>query len=87
MAFAEIFGAISGLEFAFTQAPSSMKSIIMALFLFALGIGNALNFLLVPFVTDPKILWMYASISILAFAMGSIFFLIFRNQREKDEKQ
>src|SRR5579862_6077134 len=35
MAIAEIFAAITGLEYAFMNAPSTMKSIVMALYLFA----------------------------------------------------
>ena len=32
--------SITGLEFSYTQAPNSMKSSVMALWLFAIALGN-----------------------------------------------
>ncbi len=40
---AEIMVSIVGLEFAYTQAPQKMKSMVMALYLFAVFIGNMLT--------------------------------------------
>jgi POT family proton-dependent oligopeptide transporter len=39
---AEIFVSITGLEYAFSQAPKSMKSTIMAIFFFTVFLGNIL---------------------------------------------
>jgi proton-dependent oligopeptide transporter, POT family len=36
----EVMVSISGLEFSYTQAPPSMKSIVMALYLFVISMGN-----------------------------------------------
>ena len=83
LAISEIFASITGLEYAFTQAPASMKSIVMSLFLFTSAIGNALNFALLPVTVNPKLLWMYASLSIVAFVVGILFFLTFRNSEKK----
>ena len=79
MALAELFGSITGLEYAFTQAPASMKSIIVSLFLFTTGIGSALNFALLPALVDPKLVWMYGSLSIMAFTVGLLFYWLFQN--------
>lgn len=95
IAISEIFAYVTGLEYAYTHAPASMKSIIMSLFLLTSAIGTALNFALVPFSVDPKLLWMYASLSIVAALVGVLFFFIFRHEDsnqsnkspESDEKQ
>ena len=79
IAISEIFASITGLEYAYTHAPASMKSIVMSVFLFTTAIGSALNFALTPVTVDPKLLWMYTSLSIVAFAIAVIFYLIFQN--------
>lgn len=83
IAISEIFASITGLEYAFTQAPASMKSIVMSLFLFTSAFGSILNFALVPVTVNPKLLWMYASLSIMSFTVGIIFYLVFRNAEKK----
>ena len=55
-ALAEIFASITGLEYAFTKAPASMKSIVMALFLLTTAGGAALGIALSPVAKDPKLL-------------------------------
>ena len=87
MAISEIFAAATGLEYAFTQAPASMKSIVVSLFLFTTGLGSALNFALLPILADPKILWMYASLSVLALIVGVTFFLLFRHDQERKRER
>ncbi|CAF4026535.1 unnamed protein product [Adineta steineri] len=79
IAISEIFASITGLEYAFTHAPTSMKSIVMSFFLFTSAIGSALNFALIPVTVDPKLLWMYTSLSVVALLIGIIFYVTFRN--------
>jgi proton-dependent oligopeptide transporter, POT family len=43
----------TGLEFAYTQAPNKMKSIVMSLFLLAISIGNASVSILNWFIKNP----------------------------------
>lgn len=86
IAISEIFAAITGLEYAYTHAPASMKSIIMSFLLFTSAVGSALNFALLPVTVNPKLLWMYTSLSIVAMVIGIIFYIIFRNEnKERDE--
>ncbi|CAF3160189.1 unnamed protein product [Rotaria sp. Silwood2] len=87
IAISEIFGSITGLEYAFTQAPHSMKSIVMSLFLFTSAIGSAINMALVPVSDDPKILWMYVALAIEAFIFGIVFFFVFRNDHKVHVKE
>ena len=49
----EVMVSITGLEFAYTQAPKKMKSVVMALFLMSVSLGNLFtagvnNFIMVP---------------------------------------
>lgn len=79
IAISEIFASITGLEYAFKKAPASMKSIVMSVFLFMTAIGSALNFALVPVTVDPKLTWMYASLGIVTFVVGIVFYFFFRH--------
>ena len=83
IAISEIFASITGSEYAYTNAPATMKSIVMSVFLFTSAIGSALNFALIPVLVDPKLLWMYASLAIVAFTVGIIFYIIFRNDHKR----
>lgn len=55
VAISEIFASITGLEYAYKKAPQSMKSIVMALFLFTNCIASILAFALVSVAVDPKL--------------------------------
>lgn len=85
IAISEIFASITGLEYAFTQAPASMKSVVMSMYLLTSAVSSALNFALIPVTVDPKLMWMYASLSMASFSIGVLFFLLFRNQ-SNDQK-
>jgi POT family proton-dependent oligopeptide transporter len=61
-----------------------MKSIIMSFLLFTSALGSALNFALLPVTVNPKLLWMYTSLSIVAFVIGIIFYIIFRNDHKQE---
>ncbi|KAI8338868.1 POT family-domain-containing protein, partial [Chlamydoabsidia padenii] len=66
IAISEIFASITGLEYAYKKAPQSMKSIVMALFLFTNCFASILGFALVSVAVNPKLKWMYTGISITA---------------------
>jgi POT family proton-dependent oligopeptide transporter len=87
IAMSEIFASVTGLEYAFTQAPASMKAIVMSLFLFTSAFGSVINIALVPVSVDPKILWMYAALGIQACVLGVVFYFIFRNDHKVHVEQ
>lgn len=60
IALSEIFASITGLEYAFTKAPPSMKSFVMAVFLLQTAFGSAFGIALAPTATHPKLVWMYS---------------------------
>ena len=63
MGISELFAMLSGMEYAYTKAPKSMRSIIMSLFLLAGAFGSSIGISLSPTSVDPKVLIEYISLS------------------------
>ncbi|KAI9738789.1 MAG: peptide transporter ptr2 [Cirrosporium novae-zelandiae] len=82
----EIFASITGLEYAYTKAPASMKSFIMSMFLLTSAFGSALGCALSPTAVDPKLLWMYTGLAIATFISGIAFWLIYSRYNETEEE-
>lgn len=81
----EIFASITGLEYAFTKAPASMKSFIMSLFLLTNAFGSALAIALSPTAVDPKLLWMYTGLAVACFVAGVLFWLLYSRYNKSEE--
>ncbi|CAO3665982.1 unnamed protein product [Umbelopsis vinacea] len=86
IALSEIFASITGLEYAYKKAPESMKSLVMALFLFTNCLGSVLQFALVSVTVDPKLTWMYTGIAAAMGACAPIFYII-HNKNDKNDIQ
>lgn len=82
----EIFASITGLEYAFTKAPPSMKSFVMSIFLLQSGFGSALAIALSPTAEDPKIIWMYTGICVATIIAGGLFWFCFKGYNETEEE-
>ena len=50
---AEIMVSTTSLEFSYTQAPKSMKSLVMAVYLWSISLGNAFTALVHVFIQNP----------------------------------
>jgi len=83
---AEIFISVTGLEYAYTKAPPSMKSFVQSIYLFTNALGSALNEALIPVLVDPKILWMYTGISIFTACTAVVFWFLFHHYDDQEEK-
>ena len=75
----EVMVSITGLEFAYRQAPKTMKSVIMGFWLFTVTLGNLLVVLLAGFegMTPVKFFWTFAGLMAVAgalFAIGAHFY-------------
>lgn len=75
----EVLISITALEFSYTQAPNSMKSVIMGLFLLSVSIGNFITAGINSFIenpdgtaslTGPAYYWLFVG---LVFAAGALF--------------
>lgn len=81
----EIFASITGLEYAFTKAPASMKSFVMSMFLLTNAFGAALGAALSPTAVDPKLVWMYTGLAAACLAAGVVFWLLYSRYNKVEE--
>jgi POT family proton-dependent oligopeptide transporter len=82
----EIFISVTGLEYAYTKAPPTMKSFVQSLYLFTNAFGAAISEALVSVAVNPKYLWMYTGVGCSSFITGIIFYVIFRHYDQDEDK-
>lgn len=82
----EIFASVTGLEYAYTKAPPSMKSFVQALFLLTNAFGAAISEAFVPVLYDPAIQWMYVGIAVGAFIVGCIIWILFHHLNDEEDR-
>ena len=83
---AEIFLSVTGLEYAYTKAPPSMKSFVQSMYLFTNAFGAAINMALVSVAHNPKFVWMYTGVGITAFVTSIVFYALFRHYDAQEEE-
>lgn len=80
----EIFTSITSLEYAYSKAPSNMRSLVMAVNLLMTAFGSVLAQALVVLANDPLLVWNYSVVALIAFVGGVVFWLRFA-KLDKDE--
>jgi len=80
----EIFTSITGLEYAFSKAPTNMRSFVMAINLLMNAFSSALAQAMVALANDPLLVWNYGVVALLAFFGGVAFWFCFA-QLDRDE--
>jgi len=65
IALSEIFTSVSGLEFAYSQAPASMKSLVMSLYLCTTAVGSVIGIAVSPLMVP-------ANFAVMFFVMGGV---------------
>ncbi|SPO30545.1 probable PTR2 - Di- and tripeptide permease [Ustilago trichophora] len=78
IAISEILASITGLEYAFSKAPKSMRSLVMSIFLFTSAISSALQQAFIALSEDPNLVWSYTVFGCIAFAGFIGFSISFR---------
>lgn len=86
MGLAEILASVTGLEYAYTKAPATMKSFIMALYLLTNAGGSALGIAVSPTAKHPKLVWSYTGLAVATFIAGTLFWLCFRHLNAQEEQ-
>ena len=87
IALAEIFASITGLEYAYSKSPASMKAFTTSIFLFTNAIGSLLGIALSSTAKDPIIIWNFTGMAVAAFVAGTAFYLIFRRYNKLESEQ
>jgi POT family proton-dependent oligopeptide transporter len=86
IAISEIFASVTTLEYAFTKAPKNMRSLVMAVQLFTTAFSAALAQAFTPLTTDPRLVWNYGAVAIIAFATGIAFHFTYRTLDAQEEQ-
>lgn len=73
-------------EYAYTQAPESMKAVVQAILNLAFAFASVLGIAMSPTYHDPKLLIMYASLSGALFLTTVIFYILFRKYNKQEDK-
>ena len=81
----EIFASVSGLEYAYTKAPPSMKSFVQSMYLLTNAFGSALAEALTPAAFDPAIMWMFVGLACASFLAGILFFAIYHHLNDQED--
>jgi len=84
IAISEIFASATGLEFAFKQAPTKLKSVVMSLFLLTNCGGSLIGMILAPLSKDPYLVILFAVQSAVLLVVSGIFWLVFRKLDDVD---
>ncbi|KAE8147768.1 POT family-domain-containing protein [Aspergillus avenaceus] len=82
----EIFASVSGLEYAYTKAPPSMKSFVQSMYLLTNAFGSAIAEALTPAAYDPAILWMFVGLAVASFLAGIIFYITYRHLNYQEDE-
>ncbi|KOS22354.1 Peptide transporter PTR2 [Escovopsis weberi] len=82
----ELFASVTGLEYAYTKAPPSMKSFVQSVYLFTNAFGSALAEALVSVSVDPKFVWMYSGVGIASCAVAFIFWFLFHHYDDMEDE-
>ena len=86
IALSEILAAATGLEYAYLQAPPSMKSLVSAVMFSTAALGSVLAIAITPLTVDPRLVLMYTILSIACFFLAAGFWYTFRTY-DQDERQ
>lgn len=81
----EIFAFLASIEFAYTKAPNTMKSLISSLNLLSCSVGSAIGFALSPTSTYDKVLVEFIVLACLMGLLALVFYLLFSKYNHEEE--
>ena len=82
IAISEIWTSISLLEFSFSQAPKSLKSLVMACNNMTTALGSLLGIILKPLFIPSNIIYLFPILGGIQVLLAPFFYFMFRNYKE-----
>jgi len=82
----EIFASVTGLEYAYTKAPPSMKSFVQSMYLLTNAFGSAISEALNPLLYDPAIQWMFVGLAVSSFIAGCLIWILFHHLNATEDE-
>jgi len=86
IALSEIFASIASIEYSYTHAPQSMKSMVAALSLFPNAVASLIGIFLSQLAQPPFLVYMYIGIAVATAITGVIFWYFFHNYDQIDKE-
>lgn len=86
LSFAEILGFATLSEYAYSEAPKNMRSLVQALGQMSSGIGSALGMALSPVAVDPKVVYLYTGLAVTMAVSAPVFGVLFRRYDKESGK-
>jgi POT family proton-dependent oligopeptide transporter len=86
LAAAEIFGFVTGTEYAYSKAPEGMKTVVQALWQLAAAFGGALGMALSPVAKDPHLVVLYGALGGAMVVASTLFWIAFKKYDGIDER-
>jgi POT family proton-dependent oligopeptide transporter len=81
----EIFTNVTSYEYAFSKAPTNMRSLVMSINLFMSAFASAIGQAFTSLSADPLLVWNYGVIAVLAFIGGVAFWICFRKLDKNED--
>ncbi|KAL7336268.1 hypothetical protein PS15p_201624 [Mucor circinelloides] len=84
IAVSEIFASICSMEYAYTHAPKSMKSLVSALSLWPNCVAALISLAISPSAHDPNMVNVYSGVAAGSFVAGILYYRMFRHYDKID---
>jgi len=86
IAISEIFASIASIEYSYTHAPTSLKSLVAAFSLFPNAVSSLIGIFLSQLAQPPYLVWMYAGVAIATALTGILFWYLFHDYDQIDKE-